>query len=292
MEQYIAYKDITFTINPWVCDYCSSIINIHPYYCKQCDNPNNIYSVLPEGNEYKNTNKLKRVEKVFGKKDKIILPVLACYSIEQFIENIKIMNDYYETEKISGIFILSTNIELSDFEIVYKQSKQLYPKLWIGVNLIGENIFKSLEFIKKYNPDGMWTDNSYLYNEKNIGICELILNQFQKYNWKGLYFGGVMFKYSKHCNNFNPEVIKLTNKYMDILTTSGDATGIEISEKKLDFINLNAENICIAIASGINENNIKKISEKANIFIVRSSIVDSNNNIELSKLDNLIINLY
>ena len=79
---------------------------------------------------------------------------------------------------------------------------------------------------------------------------------------------------------------------MDILTTTGDGTGIEITNDKLEFIHNNTNDVCIAIASGIHNNNINKISEKANVFIVRTSIVDNTNNIDLDKLNDLIYSLY
>ncbi len=287
--EYKLTNNITITVKPWNCKYCTSINIDHPYYCNVCYTQSNNYSIFSDVEDYKNINKLDRVKNVFGKTKNILLPVLSCYSENQYIENINNLYPYFKEKKISGIFLLSTNIEIEHFESMYVKVKQLYPDFWMGINLIGFNIIQVLEFVKKYNPDGIWVDNSYLYDINNLGICEIILNQFKKYNWKGLYFGGVMFKYTSACNDYNEEIIKITNNYMDVLTTTGDGTGIQITDNKLDFIHNNINDICIGIASGIDENNIKKISEKANIFIVRTSIVDSNNNIDLNKLNNLIL---
>lgn len=289
MTSYEVYHNMTFTIKPWNCEYCSYLNTTHPNYCQVCENYNDIYSVLPEADDIKIINKINKVTNVFGKTNNILLPVLACYTKNQFMDNIKNLYTYFKEGKISGIFILTTNIYYSDFISVYQEAKSKFPDFWIGVNLIGENIFKVLEFIKEYQPDGIWVDNSYLISDTNVGICELILNQIKKYNWKGLYFGGVMFKYTNSCNTFNPNILKLAHQYIDVLTTSGDATGIEIKQEKLDLISDNVkDNICIAVASGINPTNIKNISKKSNILIVRTSIVDSDNNIDLEKLNELI----
>jgi hypothetical protein len=285
-------SNITITIKPWVCNYCTIINTSHPYFCNVCNNQNDIYSVLPEAEDYKQLNKIDRVKNVFGKTTKILLPVLSCYTENQFLDNIDKLYTYFKQKKISGIFLLSTNINIQNFEIMYENAKKIYPDFWMGINLIGFNIFNVFDFIKKYNPDGLWVDNSYLCNINNLGLCELIINQFKKNNWKGLYFGGVMFKYTSTCNYYNDEIIKITNKYMDILTTTGDGTGIEITNDKLEFIHNNTNDVCIAIASGIHNNNINKISEKANVFIVRTSIVDNTNNIDLDKLNDLIYSLY
>ena len=292
MTPFQVYQDINFIIKPWTCEFCSCSNTEHPYYCKSCRNLNDIYSVLPEADDIKNVNKINKVHKAFGKTEKIVLPVLDCYTPSQFMSNIENLYLYYKQGKISGAFIVSTNIEYPIFKLVYEEIKNKFPDFWLGVNLIGENIFKILEFIKEFHPDGMWIDNSYLNNKNDMGICDLILNQIKKYNWTGLYFGGFMFKYSNSCNTYDSSLLKLTHQYMDVLTTSGDATGIEIKQEKLDFISDNVkENICIAVASGITPNNIKNIKSKCNIFIMRTSIINYLGNIDLEKLDQLISNL-
>jgi hypothetical protein len=236
-------------------------------------------------------NRIDKVKKAFGKIDKNILPVLTCYSYDQFMVNIDNLYKYFKQNKIAGIFILNTCIKNSIFKKVYRDAKDKYPDFWIGVNILGVPLSDLLEFIENYNPDGVWVDDSYLHDINDLEICEVISNHFEKINWNGLYFGGVMFKYSQYCNEYNPDILKVAYKYMDVLTTSGDGTGIEIKEKKLDFISENSENICISVASGINSKNIKKISEKSHMFIVRTSIVDSDNNIDNQKLDELISSL-
>ena len=76
---------------------------------------------------------------------------------------------------------------------------------------------------------------------------------------------------------------------MDVLTTSGIRTGIPIEKEKLEFIYKNKhKKLPIAIASGITPENIPNIIKHCNIFIVRSSIIDTNNNISMSKLFKLI----
>lgn len=291
MNIYKIDNNISFTIKPWKCKFCESLIVNHPYYCNICYENNDLYSVLPEADILKKINKINKVKNVFNKIDKIILPVLACSNKEQFMKNIKNMYLCYKQNKIDGIFLISTNIDIKDFKNIYKEAKSLYNDFWIGVNIIGESIFKVLDFIKNYNPDGIWVDNSYLNNENNLGICELILNQINKYNWKGLYFGGVMFKYTNNCNVYNSKILQLSNQYIDVLTTSGDATGIEIKDEKLNFISNNIKDISLALASGVNKFNIKNLSSKVNIFIVRTSIIDENNDINNDKLDELFYSL-
>ena len=105
-------SNITITIKPWVCNYCTIINTSHPYFCNVCNNQNDIYSVLPEAEDYKQLNKIDRVKNVFGKTTKILLPVLSCYTENQFLDNIDKLYTYFKQKKISGIFLLSTNINI------------------------------------------------------------------------------------------------------------------------------------------------------------------------------------
>jgi uncharacterized protein len=279
------YPDYIINIKPWNCKYCNYYNINHPFYCNFCDTINS-YSINEENTEYKNIDKINKVKNSFNKTNNILLPVLSCNTKEQFINNINILYPYYINKKISGIFLLSSNIELEEFYDTYEYIINNYLDLWIGINLIGENMFTVLNFIKKYNPNGIWMDNSYL---NNIGLAELFLNYIKKFNWNGLYFGGIMFKYQLNYNVYDVNILNICHKYMDVLTTSGDKTGIEIKNDKLNFIYDNVKNnILIAVASGIKYNNI---NDKINIFIVKSSIINDDNNIDINKLNLLIHNL-
>jgi len=286
-NNYNICDDIFVKIKPWECNLCNNKIIYHPNYCSKCHTFSDNYNIINEADNRKKINKIDKIVSVFNKKRKILLPVLSCENEEDFYYNIDILYEYYNNNKISGIFILSTFVDIETITNIYNETKKKYADLWVGVNLIGENIFKVYNFIKLNNPDGIWIDNSYLFDINKLGFAELTLNQFEKYNWNGLYFGGYMFKYQINCNTYDNKLIKLLNQYLDILTTSGDGTNIEISDEKLNYISNESVQIPIAIASGVNNNNLEKHIEKCNIIIIRSSIVDSNENIDKEKLDEI-----
>jgi hypothetical protein len=228
---------------------------------------------------------LKKVKNAFGKTSGIILPVLSYNNLKQFQKNIKNLNKYFVSGKINGIWILSSYKVTID---VVKWTREKYPDFWIGINLLGYDITDIIEFLDKYKPNGLWTDNSYITDEKEQNIPEFIVNEFKRINWNGLYFGGVLFKYIGYMGD-PKKIVKKTHKYMDVLTTSGDGTGIEINNEKMKFIYENKnKNILIANASGITSSNVNKIKEYCSIFIVRTSIIDKNNDIDNKKLEELI----
>ncbi len=288
---YIKHKiddDIVVDVKPWQCEKCTFIEESHPNCCGICRHYSDNYNIINQAEYLKNTNKIDKVLNVFGRKNKILLPVLSCHNENQFKNNINNLISYYNDKKIGGLWLMTTNTEIKVIIEVIKWVRENYKNLWIGVNLIGENIINVLQFIKNNNPDGIWVDNSYIKKNCNFDIPNLILDQFDKLKWKGLYFGGVMFKYQNN-DNTDIETLKEVHKYMDVLTTSGNGTGISIDIDKLNYIHDNSkDHILTAVASGINSNNIKFIKDKCDIFIVRTSLVNDNNDIILEKLDDLI----
>jgi len=285
------YPNIYINIQKWICYICTFENTTHPYYCVICGNNSNKYNIINSGEYRKKIDKKAKVFNIFNT-EKILLPVLSCKDDVQFINNIEKIYPYIEDKKIHGIWITSANCDISIIEKVIKWKNDLKKNIWLGINLIGENIFKVLEFIKINNPDGIWIDNSYFNNETNFNIPEIILDQFEKMNWNGLYFGGVMFKYQS-IDYLKKEILNKTHEYIDVLTTSGIATGTPIDIDKLNYIyDSTNEKIHIAIASGISSENILNIKEKCNIFLFRSSIVDIDNNILIDKINLLCEKFY
>lgn len=167
-------------------------------------------------------------------------------------------------------------------------AKDKYPDFWIGINLIWQHIPKVLNFLSDVSPDGLWIDNSNVTDKDTQNVPEIVIDQFKKLNFKGLYFGGILFKYIPDMGD-PLKILKKTHEYMDVIITSGEATGIEIDLDKIEFIHENTkQNILIANASGITPENVHKIKNYCNIFVVRTSIVDKYSNINLKKLDKLI----
>ena len=120
-----------------------------------------------------------KINNTFGSIDKIILPVLSYNNSKQFKTNINNLYDYFLKKKINGVWILSS-IDITAEIILWAKKK--YPDLWIGINLLGYEISVIINFLEKYNPDGLWTDNSYITDKKNQVIPTFIKNEFKRVN--------------------------------------------------------------------------------------------------------------
>ena len=99
-----------------------------------------------------------------------------------------------------------------------------------------------------------------------------VKNLINKINWKGLYFGGVAFKYQKPVNDLI-KATKIACKYLDVITTSGTGTGIAAEPKKITTMAkiIKKKNKTLAIASGITIDNIKNY-KYVKYFLVATGI--------------------
>ena len=90
--------------------------------------------------------------------------------------------------------------------------------------------------------------------------------------WKGLYFGGVAFKYQKRVNNILLAT-KIACRYMDVITTSGNGTGVSAEPEKINLMSpiVQKYNKKLGIASGITINNIEDY-KSVNYYLVATGI--------------------
>jgi predicted TIM-barrel enzyme len=79
---------------------------------------------------------------------------------------------------------------------------------------------------------------------------------------------------------------------MDVLTTSGDGTGIAIDKDKLIKIKSSVgDKQMVAVASGITADNIDVIKDYCDIYMLRTAIIDKNDDVDIAAL-NAFVNKY
>lgn len=273
----------------WICPTCTFANDTNPHICTVCEYESDNYS-FKVPNEikgkielYMNENKNEKLLKVFGKISNICLPVIHCISEDQVIDNINIAIRC----NCDGIFLVNHDIDYINMINIYKKIKIIYPKLWIGVNfldVVPMNIFSIMNEYK-VDIDGIWTD--HFYGKKKY--MEYILVSMMKYNWKGIYFGAIAFKYRGICSDI-AACCNLIKPYTDVIITSGEATGISITKEKLDsFCN---KELPIALASGIDINNCLDYKEKINVYVFNTSVSKDEHNFDEIKLSQLINTIF
>ena len=123
--------------------------------------------------------------------------------------------------------------------------------------------------------NGVWVDNAYI--NEGLGINNQkyplqVKNLINKIKWKGIYFGGVAFKYQKRVNDIIM-ASKIACQYIDVVTTSGMGTGKAAEPKKIKIMSTIVQkcNKEIGIASGITPNNVEDY-KSVNYFLVATGI--------------------
>jgi len=207
-------------------------------------------------------------DKVIG----MITPVIHCLEWEQINENLKICarNDI---ERVWLIYHSTKPFAVMQLKYWFVESKLLYPQLKIGLNFLQLPTNESMAIGESLGVDGIWSDYD----------CSGIINR------KRLLFGPVAFKYQKTVENDELEnVCKEAMKNMDVITTSGPATGVPASIEKIKRIRSYIGNYPLAIASGINIDNKKQFEPLVDYMLVASSITNDNEVIIEDKLVKLI----
>lgn len=197
--------------------------------------------------------------------------------------------------KADGIFLISHGY-LNYKELIHlgKEIKNKYPSLWIGYNFLDIKNTEVFPKIAEYDCEieGIWIDDSkqgilgaeseaetisksYLDGETNAKI-----NDFKPF----LYFGGVAFKYCKQPNDLSKSTVEAFSN-MDIVTTSGDGTGLSANIKKIKTMydslcvfktnNKHNKECSLALASGVSIDNIHTYLPYVDYFLVSSSISDN-----------------
>lgn len=204
-----------------------------------------------------------------------LIPVIHVINTEQAMRNIQLCVD----NGIDMVFLISHGkmnylrlIELAD-EVRYR-----FKHLWIGLNMLDLTTREALSLTID-TIDALWCD-------KLVDIDDVFY--FRKYT--GLFFGSLAFKYQPQPTDLISacELAKVT---VDVATTSGPGTGKPASIQKIKTLRDGLGEHPLAIASGVDYDNVDGYIGLADYLMVASSITDNDENLieeKLVKLKNKI----
>jgi hypothetical protein len=155
---------------------------------------------------------------------------------------------------------------------VYDIVRQACPGFWVGLNFLDLEPVQAIEQVPPF-ASGLWADD---WGIKEPYQPEVPRQLWEKRNaerndWPGLCFGGVAFKYQGLVSDVGSAAQEAA-KYMDVVTTSGDATGAAPMPLKVAAMRQGAPDAPLAIASGIDERNVRSFLEIADCFLVATGI--------------------
>ncbi len=223
---------------------------------------------------------MNKYSEVFPNKNSLIV-VIHSENIEQSIRNSKIAFD----NGADGIFLINHDTGPQTLMDIYGAVREFYPYKWIGVNLLGISLLSIFGYVTE-SVSGVWTDNSQVYtNMENNQLATSFQTQRSEHKW--LYFGGTAFKY-QHTFGHDPATsAKAALPFMDVITTSGIATGSPPTIKKITAMRNAINDHPLAIASGIDSKNVEAYKEFVNCFLVASSISISHTELDPKKVKEL-----
>ena len=194
----------------------------------------------------------------FGSDAPIILPVIHVLTHDQAASNI----DKLIAAGIRGCFLINHDFEVATFLPIIRTIRTQYPDFWIGVNFLavsGGDAFPILAELAEAGCliDAYWADDARIDEHENLQTeAERISQIRHESNWIGLYFGGTAFKKQRpvHADDYSTAA-HIAGGYMDVVTTSGIATGKSADIGKLDQFRHSLPDRPIALASGITPEN-------------------------------------
>lgn len=193
-----------------------------------------------------------------------------------------------------GVFVINQGMDIDTLLNCSVKIKRIYSDIWLGANLLGLSPVETLEFAHLF--DGIWVDDCGVDNflcDEDLDVGGFRFLE-KKNNWKGLYFGGTAFKTQQQIKDTNTlmTVTKRSAALVDVVTTSGKATGVAASQEKIKAMReVLGPSIPLGIASGITPENIKDFIQDVDVFLVATGIEESFgvlNKEKVEKLSNII----
>lgn len=211
---------------------------------------------------------------VFPKRNTLLI-VVHVESEDQALRNVKIAFD----GGADGVFLINHSVPASKLSQCYNFIRSKFPKEWIGLNWLD---LSPSEGLNRMCPsmDGMWVDNAGIQDEENGGAKEAKEFAATRGRWEKergcsfLLFGGVAFKYQQPVHNLGL-VTQTAALYVDVITTSGNGTGMAPDIDKIRAMRRAAGDHPLAVASGITPENVMPYKEYVNCFLVATGVSDS-----------------
>jgi hypothetical protein len=198
-----------------------------------------------------------------------LIPVIHMVNQNQVMTNVKTCVE----SGVQKIFIINHQTTSNELISCANKVKETYPNLWIGLNMLDVQAKDGILY--EFDFDGLWCDQSIKPDD---------------YKWrkfKGMLFSGLAFKYQPQ-----PKDLQLACQESiltsDVSTTSGSGTGKAADISKILQIREYLGNHPMAIASGVNQDNIYLYKGVVDYLLVASSITSKGEIIYKDKLEELL----
>lgn len=214
---------------------------------------------------------MNRVEAVFGRKH-VLLPVV--HPVDRARALVAV--DVAVRGGGDGIFLINQGLNEKEVLALINEVRGRHPDLWIGLNLLGRSPAEALRVAVETcgRIDGIWSDNAGVDERTEAQpVAHAFVEMRERLGWKGLYFGGVAFKYQREVPAAQlGRAAALAGRYMDVVCTSGPGTGQAADPAKPAAMRAGAPDVAIALASGVTTANVHAYLPYVNAYLVGTGI--------------------
>jgi hypothetical protein len=199
----------------------------------------------------------------------VLLPVVHVKDTAQALRNASLARN----SGADGCFLINHDIRASELCSVATDVLNQFKDWWIGLNCLG--ILP--DYIFKLVPNGIagiWTDNAEVDESPNSPQLRAKDIIKARANWKGLYFGGVAFKYQSEVRDVKLAA-QLAKPFVDVVTTSGPGTGQCANPSKIRDMHDGLDGFPLALASGVTPENVTDYLPYVDYFLVSTGISKS-----------------
>lgn len=216
--------------------------------------------------------------KIFNSPGPVVLPVIHVLDSARTIENVQILLD----AGASGCFLINHDFEPERFLPIIRDTRNAFPSLWMAVNFLavtGKDAFPILGDLQSTGctVDAYWADDACI-DEDGLNLeAKEIENVRKDSGWNGLYFGGTAFKKQRSITpDRYSDAATQACPFMDVVTTSGIATGEEADLDKIKIFRDAIGDKPLALASGVSPENAH-VYGNVDCFMVATGINKAGN---------------
>jgi predicted TIM-barrel enzyme len=191
------------------------------------------------------------------------------------------------TPGVDGVFFIShIGSRAVDTHLIQiaREMKQVFPTRYIGVNLLtaSDPLDHVIYQVQGQGIDMVWFDTLGITSQGVSPLAKLISEKIAEEEMPLTVFCGTAFKYQA-VEPYPEQAAKLTFEQGFIPTTSGEATGVPPSVKKLKLMSVNGVRP-LAVASGMTAQNVAMFAPYLTHILVATGISRDEYHIDPAKL--------
>lgn len=214
----------------------------------------------------------------------VVLPIVHVTDLAQALRNVQVAQD----AGADGAFLISYGVVGDDALLkIYDRVRAATAGFWLGINCLGTHPLRLFATLGDRVP-GVWVDDALITEASDDQVDARQVRAVQEaHGWRGLYFGGVAFKYQRPVRDL-ARVARLAAGHMDVVTTSGPGTGEAADPAKLRTMKEALGGVPLALASGVTPENAPDYLPHADCFLVATGISQTGEELDPARVRDLV----